>query len=145
TVEDVEDRADDEDDRPEPVEQELLPVLEGDEHRRRETERHARRGERIRGPARAREARHRAAGERPGPPRVALLDPPGQRGCAGSVGGQAANARLGNRAAVGGPGGLAISQPCYGATIAGLRYAASLLTAASAIRATPIPATTSTK
>ena len=46
-VEDVEDRADDEDGRAEPVEEDLVAILEGDEHRRDEAERDARRGEHV--------------------------------------------------------------------------------------------------
>src|SRR5919109_115864 len=89
-VEDVEDRADDEDGRAEPVVEELMAALERHEHRRRETERHARGGERVRGHPRPRKARHRAAREAARPSRVALLDPLVER------------AR-----------GVAVSQPCY--------------------------------
>src|SRR5919199_6449281 len=61
-VEDVEDRADDEDAGAEPVEEDLVPVLEEDEHGRRSAEGDAAGGQGVRRHARAREAQHGAAG-----------------------------------------------------------------------------------
>src|SRR5205823_5063757 len=78
-VEDVEDRADDEDGGAEPVEEELVPVLEEDEDGGGSAERDARGGQRIRCDARAREAEHRAARELAGALRVAALQARGPR------------------------------------------------------------------
>src|SRR4051812_23007888 len=102
TVEDVEDRADHEDDRGEPVEEDLVPVLEGNEHGRDQAQADAGGRQGIRGDARPREALHRAAREPACTDRISRLDPLVER-----------------------PGDLAVSQSCYGATIARLRYVPS--------------------
>src|SRR4051812_28050794 len=73
-VEDVEDRADDEDERAGQEEEDLVPVLEVDEHRRDRAEQPPRGGQRIRSHARADEARHRPSRERPSLHGVALLE-----------------------------------------------------------------------
>src|SRR4051794_9957172 len=73
-VEDVEDRADDEEARGEPVEEKLVAVLERDQDRGCRAEQNASRGERIRAHAGARETTDIAGGEPPGSVRVALLD-----------------------------------------------------------------------
>src|SRR5438093_22964 len=85
-------RGDDEHGRAEPVEEELVAVLERDEHRGNEAERDAGGGERVGRDPGAREAAHRAAGEGARARGVALLDA----------------ARSGFQ-----------SQTCYGPTIAG--------------------------
>src|SRR6185437_8318718 len=95
-VENVEDRADDEDTCAEPVVEELVPVLERDEHRCDETQRDPRRRQGVRGDARAGEAGDRAARKAAGAGRIAVFHP---------------------------GWGFVISQSCYGATIAGLRWA----------------------
>src|SRR5581483_1718179 len=74
-VEDVEDRADDEDRRSDPVDEDRVAVLERDEDGCGDAERDAGRGERVRRDACAREARDRAARERACARRVAGLDP----------------------------------------------------------------------
>src|SRR6266545_1164584 len=74
-VEDVEHRADDEHRGGEPVEKELVPTLEGDEHGRRQTEGDPGRRECVRGEPGACEARHRQLREGAGAGRVARLDP----------------------------------------------------------------------
>ena len=79
-VEDVEDRADDEERRAEPVEEELVPALERDEHCREETQRDPRRREGVRGDARAGETGDRAACDRAGAGRIAVLHPGRARG-----------------------------------------------------------------
>jgi len=79
-VENVEDRADDEDSGAEPVEKELVPALERDEHCRDETQRDPNRRERVRGDARACEAGHRAACEGAGAGRITVLHPVDARG-----------------------------------------------------------------
>jgi hypothetical protein len=73
-VEDVEDRADDEERRTKPVEEELVAVLERDRDRGRSTEQHAPGRQRIRAHTRARETTDIARGEAPGSVGVALLD-----------------------------------------------------------------------
>src|SRR5205823_5269760 len=65
-VEDVEDRADDEERRRKPVEEELVAVLERDRDRGRGTEEHAPGRQRIRAHTRARETTDIARGEAPG-------------------------------------------------------------------------------
>src|SRR5947199_125936 len=70
-----EDRADDEDRRAEPVEKELVPALERNEHGRREAERDAGRGERVRRDPRAGKGLDRAARKGAGAGRVPVLDP----------------------------------------------------------------------
>src|SRR5947208_1179367 len=72
-VEDVQHRPHDEDAGAEPVEEELVPVLEEDEDRGRDAERDAAGGERVGGDACACEAEHGAAGEPPRAERVAAL------------------------------------------------------------------------
>src|SRR5919199_1622860 len=72
-VEDVEDRADDEDAGAEPVEEDLVPVLEEDEDGGGDAERDAAGRERVGRDACAREAEHRAAGDPASALRVAAL------------------------------------------------------------------------
>src|SRR3989440_11998052 len=72
-VEDVEDRADDEDAGAEPVEEDLVPVLEEDEDGRGDAEPDAAGRQRVGRDARAREAEHGAAGEPPRAVGVAAL------------------------------------------------------------------------
>src|SRR5579864_1835445 len=74
TVEDVQHGTDDEDRGTEPVDEELVAILERDDHRSGEAERHARRGQRVRRHPRACELCDRVARERAGAGRVALLD-----------------------------------------------------------------------
>ena len=95
-VEDVEDGADDEDARAEPVEEELVAVLERDEDGRGEAERDARRGERVRRDARAREA----------------ASPSGLRACA---------RRSCSSSLTPAAGAVSNRNPAMAATIAGLR------------------------
>src|SRR5205085_3159875 len=73
-VEDVEDRARDEETRREPVEEELVAVLERDRESGCGAEQHAARGQRIRADARARETTDVAGGEAPGSVGIALFD-----------------------------------------------------------------------
>src|SRR3989440_6450990 len=72
-VEDVEDRADDEDAGGEPVEEDLVPVLEEDEDGRGDAEPDAAGRQRVGRDAGAREAEQGAAGEQAGAVRVAAL------------------------------------------------------------------------
>src|SRR2546423_3630470 len=74
TVEDVKDRAGDEEHRGEPVEEELVAVLERNHDRGGDAEENASRGQRIRAHARARDTPDIARGEAPGSVCIALLD-----------------------------------------------------------------------
>src|SRR5919109_2421574 len=86
-VEDVEDRAHDEDSGAEPVEEDLVPVLEEDEDGCADAESDAQGRQRVRCHAGAREAEHRAAGDPAGALCVPALQArgPAHRGTAGGA------------------------------------------------------------
>ena len=74
-VEDVGDRADDEEDAAEPEEEVRVALLEADEHGAGQAERDARHREHVRRQLRLRDAPHRALQDLAGRLRVLLLDP----------------------------------------------------------------------